>query len=167
MCIRDSFPNNQNPSRNNNSYPSNRNNHYQNNHNSNSQRNPNQGNAEHYNNNNNNRNYQPNNHNNNNRVSRPMVHFIRAEENGPRREQHQRENDSEHLPRSNSIGESRSGSENQRRDDPSRNVRIVYNQQNPPERWIPLRGDGHRPSTSQDVRQETDEEETTADRWNA
>ena len=51
-----------------------------------------------------------------------------------------------------SARESRSGSGNQGQDDPSMRVRMAYNQQNPPERWIPLRGDGSRPSTSQDVR---------------
>ena len=80
----------------------------------------------------------------------------------------------------------RSGSDNQRRDapsgsnqaeenydwipfsnDPAENFRIEYNKRNPPELWIPSRSNGNRSNTPQRGRQGMDEEEGTADRWNA
>ena len=98
--------------------------------------------------------------------------------------QHPREEDSGNVQRIHNIEGSRSGNDrdapsgsNQQEnenydwipfsDNPAEHFRVAYNKRNPPELWIPSRNNGNQSNTPQGERQEIDEEETMADRWNA
>ena len=88
----------------------------------------------------------------------------------------QREEKAENIQQVNNVEGVRSGSNQPEEEDydwipfssnPAESFRIAYNKRNPPELWIPSRSNGNQTNTPQGGRQVTDEEEETADRWNA